>query len=82
MSKVKDIMKELGMLNLFTDGGNPLKTSKTTLIIDQLINSAIVGGIVFFLDWASDGYDPSTFWKSLGGFGLAFLVQLKKYRNI
>jgi len=60
---------------------NNHKRNKIDVLVDQIIDSAIVGGITALSTYISAGIDAS--WKSaVFAFGLTFLIKLKEYRGI
>ena len=65
----------------FVDSKTAAATSKAEIIIDQIIDSLIVGGIAGFSAYIASGPDAS--FKVFGlAFGMTFLIKFKEYRGI
>jgi len=57
------------------------KTTEEKPIKDMILDSLIVGGIVFFSTW-NGTLDINNLLNALKGFGIAFLTQLAYYRGV
>ena len=57
------------------------KPTKTSIFVEQIIDSAIVGGISAISAYVAAGIEAS-FKGAVIGFLLAFLIKLKEYRNL
>jgi len=56
------------------------KRGRWDLLLEQIINSVIVGGVAFFSALAAD---QETSWKTGAiAFGLTFFFELRKYRKL
>ena len=72
--------------NKGNDSTSPLRKSKppkhrspTSVLAEQVINSAIVAGIAAIAIFSSGSRD----WEAVGiAFGIAFLAELRKYRKL
>lgn len=61
------------------------KQSKCDILIEQLVNSSVVGGITWLSTVSATALQgtPSFSWEGFAiGFGLTFLIKLKEYRKI
>jgi len=67
--------------HIFAVGNNEKTTTEEKKISDMVVDSAIVGGIVFFSTW-NGSLDVNNLLNALKGFGLAFLTQFAYYRGL
>ncbi|MFQ6077288.1 MAG: hypothetical protein ACE5Z5_14370 [Candidatus Bathyarchaeia archaeon] len=70
------------VIHIVRDGGLPRKRRKRDVLVDQVIDSAVVAGIVFFTELATGGPNETTIWRAAIAFGLTFCIKLKDYRGI
>lgn len=68
-------------LSGFCKRGNSPKRTKLDVLCEQILDSAIIGGISGISAYVSAGTDAS-FKSFFIAFALAFLVKLKEYRNV
>jgi len=78
---LKDVILSFITLSGGTGDAVKKKRTKVDALIDQLINSAVVGGIAGISTYVTAGVDASVKSALLAG-GLAFLIKLKEYRKI
>ena len=72
------------MLRLIGDASTTKTTrSRTDVLIEQIVDSAIVAGIAMFSTFAvNPTLDEKVCISAAIAFGLTFLIKLKEYRNI
>lgn len=66
---------------LANDGQTVKETEETKSVMDMVVDSAIVGAIVFFSTWSGTA-DLNECLSALKGFGIAFFTQLAYYRGL
>ncbi len=64
---------------LFVHAAAPAATSRRSVVIEQLTNSAIVAGVAGLATWTGVIPDPLVMGKA---FLVTFLIELRKYRGL
>ena len=82
---LKELVKELFKKTFHIIGSTPKadgeQHTKLDVLCDQLIDSAIVGGISALSAYLAGG-EGATVKGAVIGFTLTFLIKMKEYRNI